>query len=173
MQPTRRILPGSPHTDRPMGTDQESISRCSPRNARGGTLPVRPSGAASRRVELPEYTHEVWMPTAGHPPGAALRLTVYTPYRPRQGHRFNPNKLLLDPYALETARRHQLARFVVGYPSGTTAPIFLRPVTYPPRNSAFVMPKWRRGGPPVTWGSEKFSGPPHRPWSETIITKPT
>jgi isoamylase len=52
------------------------------------------------RVELPEYTNEIWhgyLP--GVEPGAIYGYRVHGPYEPHQGHRFNPNKLLLDPYA--------------------------------------------------------------------------
>src|SRR5688572_20538977 len=52
------------------------------------------------RVELPEYTDEVWhgyLPDAR--PGTVYGYRVHGPYEPAAGHRFNPNKLLLDPYA--------------------------------------------------------------------------
>lgn len=54
------------------------------------------------RLDLPEYTDEVWH---GYVPdlqaGALYGYRVYGPYDPENGHRFNPNKLLLDPYARE------------------------------------------------------------------------
>src|ERR1700722_1557974 len=52
------------------------------------------------RVELPEFTDEVWhgfLPDAR--PGTIYGYRVYGPYEPDNGHRFNANKLLLDPYA--------------------------------------------------------------------------
>ena len=52
------------------------------------------------RIELPEYTDEVWhgyLPDAR--PGTIYGYRVHGPYDPRNGHRFNPHKLLLDPYA--------------------------------------------------------------------------
>lgn len=52
------------------------------------------------RVELPEYTDEVWhgyLPDVR--PGQLYGYRVHGPYAPEEGHRFNPNKLLLDPYA--------------------------------------------------------------------------
>ncbi len=52
------------------------------------------------RIELPEYTDEIWhgyLP--GVAPGAIYGYRVHGPYEPDQGHRFNPSKLLLDPYA--------------------------------------------------------------------------
>ena len=52
------------------------------------------------RIALPEYTDEVWhcyLPEAR--PGQLYGYRVHGPYEPAAGHRFNPNKLLLDPYA--------------------------------------------------------------------------
>ncbi len=53
-----------------------------------------------QRIELPEYTDEIWhgyLPDAA--PGTVYAYRVHGPYEPAKGHRFNPNKLVLDPYA--------------------------------------------------------------------------
>src|SRR5690606_4259756 len=52
------------------------------------------------RIELPEYTNEIWhgyLPDAH--PGLIYGYRVHGPYEPENGHRFNPNKLLIDPYS--------------------------------------------------------------------------
>ena len=52
------------------------------------------------RMALPEYTDEIWhgyIPDVH--PGTVYGFRVHGPYEPEAGHRFNPNKLLLDPYA--------------------------------------------------------------------------
>src|ERR1700736_199476 len=52
------------------------------------------------RIELPEYTNEVWhalLPDAR--PGTFYNYRVHGPYEPDQGFRFNHHKLLLNPYA--------------------------------------------------------------------------
>jgi glycogen operon protein len=52
------------------------------------------------RVFLPEHSHQVWhgyLP--GLKPGQLYGYRVHGPYDPANGHRFNPNKLLIDPYA--------------------------------------------------------------------------
>jgi glycogen operon protein len=52
------------------------------------------------RLPLPEFTDEIWhgyVPDIG--PGTVYGYRVSGPYEPAQGHRFNPHKLLLDPYA--------------------------------------------------------------------------
>src|SRR5690606_12217751 len=49
------------------------------------------------RIELPEFTDEVWhgyLPDAR--PGTTYAYRVHGPYEPTFGHRFNPNKLVLD-----------------------------------------------------------------------------
>ncbi|MGI4856969.1 MAG: glycogen debranching protein GlgX, partial [Janthinobacterium lividum] len=52
------------------------------------------------RIELPEYTDEVWhVYVHDLPPGTVYGYRVHGPYEPDAGHRFNPHKLLLDPYA--------------------------------------------------------------------------
>ena len=54
----------------------------------------------THRIELPEYTDQIfhgYMPGVG--PGTFYGYRVHGPYEPEDGHRFNPNKLLLDPYA--------------------------------------------------------------------------
>ncbi len=57
-------------------------------------------GRETLRVDLPEYTNEIWhgyLPGVG--PGTLYGYRVHGPYDPEHGHRFNPNKLLADPYA--------------------------------------------------------------------------
>ena len=52
------------------------------------------------RIALPEYTDQIfhgWIEGIG--PGQPYGYRVHGPYAPEEGHRFNPNKLLLDPYA--------------------------------------------------------------------------
>ncbi|MFL5043228.1 MAG: glycogen debranching enzyme GlgX, partial [Xanthobacteraceae bacterium] len=52
------------------------------------------------RIALPERTDDIWhghVPDAS--PGQLYGYRVHGPYEPEQGHRFNPNKLLIDPYS--------------------------------------------------------------------------
>ena len=52
------------------------------------------------RIELPEYTDEIFHGYLHDArPGTVYGYRVHGPYAPDEGHRFNPNKLLLDPYA--------------------------------------------------------------------------
>lgn len=60
----------------------------------------------SKRIPLPEYTDMVWhgyFPDLE--PGQLYGFRVYGPYDPGRGHRFNPSKIVLDPYAKATPPR--------------------------------------------------------------------
>ena len=115
------------------------------------------------RIELPENTHEVWhgyLPWVR--PGQLYGYRVHGPYAPREGHRFNPNKLVLDPYALALSgklRWHDaLFGYRIGHKNGD--------LSYDKRDSAFVMPKCVVVDPAHTWGDDVR---PRIPWQETII----
>ena len=58
------------------------------------------NGTGEKRIDLPQYTDEVFHGyVKGIKPGQLYGYRVYGPYEPEKGHRFNPNKLLIDPYA--------------------------------------------------------------------------
>ncbi|NMP29998.1 glycogen debranching protein GlgX [Thalassotalea sp. M1531] len=57
-----------------------------------------------QRLELPEFTDDVWHGFVPNlPVGTLYGYRVYGPFDPHNGHRFNPHKLLLDPYAKKLA----------------------------------------------------------------------
>jgi isoamylase len=115
------------------------------------------------RVELPEFTHEVWhgyLPDVR--PGQLYGYRVHGPYEPSAGHRFNPNKLLLDPYALELRGDIRWHDAVFGYRLGHRR----EDLSFDQRDSAFVMPKCVVVDPAVTWGNDVR---PARAWHDTII----
>ena len=61
---------------------------------------VEEPGREKERIRLRERTDQVWHArVAGLTPGALYGYRAHGPYMPREGHRFNPAKLLLDPYA--------------------------------------------------------------------------
>jgi glycogen operon protein len=114
------------------------------------------------RVELPEYTDEVWhgfLPDAR--PGTIYAYRVYGPYEPEAGHRFNPNKLVLDPYAKAMIGMFEWDPAVFGYQMETADDL-----TFDERDSAPFMPKCRVIDPAFTWGEDR---PPRVPWECTII----
>ncbi len=68
------------------------------------------------RIELPEYTDQIWHGYLPHiRPGTIYGYRVHGPYEPDKGHRFNPNKLLLDPYACAHIGELQWNPAVFGY----------------------------------------------------------
>jgi isoamylase len=115
------------------------------------------------RVVLPEYTDEVWH---GYLPGARPNMLygyrVYGPYEPQNGHRFNPNKLLLDPYAkaIDGPLRWTDAHF--GYRVGSPR----ADLSFDRRDNARFVPKSRVVDTAFAWGRERR---PATPWSETVV----
>jgi isoamylase len=114
------------------------------------------------RVELPEYTDEVWhgfLPDAR--PGTSYGYRVYGPYEPQSGHRFNPSKLLLDPYAKAVVGRLQWRPEIFGYRVETGDDL-----SFDGRDSAPFVPKSRVIDPAFSWGADR---PPATPWERTVI----
>lgn len=115
------------------------------------------------RIELPEYTNEIWH---GYLPdvhaGQVYGYRVHGPYEPDAGHRFNPNKLLIDPYAKELVGSLKWSDRLFGYKIGSPD----ADLSFDDRDSAAYMPKARVIDPAFTWGE-------HRsliiPADETII----
>ncbi len=73
----------------------------------------------THRIRLTERTHQIWhsyLPGIG--PGQLYAYRVYGPYEPHEGHRFNPNKLLLDPYAKAIAGTIDWDDSMFGYEIG-------------------------------------------------------
>jgi len=113
------------------------------------------------RVALPEYTNEVWhgfLPEAR--PGTVYGYRVHGPYDPENGHRFNPNKLVLDPYAKAVVGNIKWAPELFGYKMGE------EDTTFDERDSAPFMPKGRVIDPAFTWGDDRA---PCVPWERTVI----
>jgi glycogen debranching enzyme GlgX len=115
------------------------------------------------RVILPEYTNEVWhgyFPDLR--PGQLYGLRVYGPYQPAQGHRFNGNKLLLDPYAKRIVGQVKWNDALYGYIKGHED----ADLSFDARDSAPFMPRCEIADTAFTWGEDRA---PRRPWTETII----
>ena len=114
------------------------------------------------RVELPEFTDEVWhgyLPEAR--PGTVYAYRVHGPFAPEEGHRFNPHKLLLDPYAKGVVGSLTWHPALFGYALAGKDDL-----SFDTRDSARFMPKCRVIDPAFTWGRERK---PQIPWERTII----
>jgi isoamylase len=73
------------------------------------------------RTAFPECTGPVWHGYApGLKPGCVYGFRAYGDYAPEQGHRFNPNKLLLDPYTYAFCGSFQNDRSLLGYDANST-----------------------------------------------------
>jgi isoamylase len=120
------------------------------------------SGAEQARITLPEYTDEVWHGyVRGLAPGQLYGYRVHGPYDPRAGHRFNPNKLLLDPYARRYAGPLIWDDALFGYQIGAKRSDLVKSDS----DSAPFMPKCVV----VADGDRRVQPGPHRPWHETVI----
>lgn len=117
----------------------------------------------THRFELPEYTDQVFHGyIAGVGPGTFYGYRVYGPHQPDAGHRFNPNKLLLDPYARAHAGSPTWNPAVFGYKMETGDDL-----TFDERDSAPFMPKCVVVDPDFDWQAEAARQNVH--WDETII----
>jgi len=123
-----------------------------------------PSGVRElERIELPEYTDEIWhgyLP--GVNPGTIYGYRMSGPYEPAAGHRFNPNKLLLDPYARGHFGDLTWDPAVFGYKMETGDD-----TTFDDRDSARFVPKCV-----VVDAAFEWQGEPARravPWNRTIL----
>jgi isoamylase len=115
------------------------------------------------RYDLPEWTDEVWhgyLPDAL--PGLVYGFRAHGPYKPEEGHRFNPNKLLLDPYAKELVGSIRWTDALFGYRVRSPR----ADLTFDRRDSALAMPKAMVIHDTEDWSEDTR---PNTPWSETVI----
>ncbi len=117
------------------------------------------------RIELPEYTNQIWHGYLSDiRPGTVYGYRVHGPYEPTAGHRFNPNKLLLDPYAVAHRGELQWDPAVFGYnmESGDDT-------TFDERDSAPFMPKCVVVDPNFDWHGQSVLSEVRVPFDDTII----
>jgi glycogen operon protein len=112
---------------------------------------------------LPEFTDEVWH---GYLPNAQLGLLygyrAHGPYEPQRGYRFNPNKLLLDPYARRIAGELKWSDALFGHRVNSPR----ADLSFDPRNSAPGMVKGVVTDESFNWADDR---PPNVPWADTVI----
>jgi isoamylase len=115
------------------------------------------------RIALPERTEDVWHGYLGDSvPGQIYGYRVHGPYEPERGFRFNPNKLLLDPYAKAMAGRLLWSDAHFGYRAGSAR----ADLSFDRRDNARGMRKAVVVDPAFTWGDERR---PSIPWENTFI----
>ena len=117
----------------------------------------------TERITLPERTDFVWhayLPDIVY--GQLYGYRVHGPHEPAQGHRFNPNKIVLDPYAKLIGRDVRWDDSVFGYPLGGPD----GDLGFDDRDSAPFAPLARVVDPSFTWGDDRA---PRTAWHKTLI----
>jgi glycogen operon protein len=95
-------------------------------------------------------------------PGQLYGYRVDGPYEPERGHRFNRNKIVLDPYAKAIGRNIRWCDELWGYKLGDAK----ADLSFDNRDSAHAAPLAVVIDPAFTWGDDQ---PLRHPWHETII----
>ncbi len=115
----------------------------------------------SQRIRLPEHTDMVWhgyFPDME--PGQLYGYRVHGPYEPGKGHRFNSNKVVLDPYAKAIGRDVRWDDALFAYEVGKDD------LSFDGRDSAPFAPLAAVVDTAFTWGDDR---PPRIPWHKTLI----
>ena len=122
-----------------------------------------PAGAERARIRLPEVTGHIWhgyLPDVG--PGQLYGYRVHGPFDPTAGHRFNPAKLLIDPYARALAGTVDWRAPVFGYPPNDPR----ADLALDDRDDAGGVPRSVVVDPAFDWGDDR---PPRVPWDRSVI----
>ena len=115
------------------------------------------------RVPIASQTDQVWhVYIPGLAPGQLYGYRVHGPYNPEQGHRFNSNKLLIDPYAMALSGPIRWDDATQGYTIGDAA----EDLSYDERDSAPFVPRCVVIDPAFDWGDDRR---PNTPLHDSII----
>lgn len=115
------------------------------------------------RIALPERTGDTWHGyIAGLKPGALYGYRAHGAYAPEHGHRFNANKLLMDPYTRETRGRWVNDPAVLGYDVASSA----LDLSFDSRDSARFVPKSMVSDPEIF---AAITRPLGHAWEDTLI----
>jgi glycogen operon protein len=112
---------------------------------------------------LPEHTDMVWhgyLPDIR--PGQLYGFRVHGPYEPAAGHRCNPYKIVVDPYAKAIGRPVRWHDSMFGYAVGSPE----TDLSFDERDNAAYAPLAAVIDPAFTWGDDR---PPRTPWHRTVI----
>ncbi len=132
-------------------------------HATGVELCLFDEAGHEERIRLRERTDMVWHGyLRGIGPGQRYGIRVHGPHEPREGHRFNPHKLLLDPYARWIDGTIHVTDRLFGYPIGDPA----MDLAMDERDSADDMPRGVVVDPRFDWAGDR---PPEIPWERTLI----
>ncbi len=160
-----KLLPGSPY---PLGATWDGLgTNFAVFSAHAWRIEVclfdRGGRKELHRYTLPECTDEVWhgyLP--GAHPGTVYGLRAHGPYQPQHGHRFNPHKLLLDPYARRLVGQFRWSDALFGYRVHSNR----IDLSLDRRDSAPAMPKCMVVSDNFDWSNDVR---PDVPWARTVI----
>jgi len=159
-----RVWPGTPY---PLGATWDGVGvnfALFSEHATRVELCLFDSPAAeseSITIPLTEQTDMVWhgyLPDVR--PGQLYGYRVHGPYDPARGHRFNPHKVVMDPYARVVGRTVHWDEALFGFRAGQGDD------TFDERDSAPYAPLAAVVDPSFTWGEDR---PLRTPWHETLI----
>ena len=159
-----RVWPGSPD---PLGATWDGVGvnfAIFSEHATRVELCLFDSAAAdseSLTIPLTEQTDMVWhgyLPDVR--PGQLYGYRVHGPYDPDRGHRFNPHKVVIDPYARVVGRAVRWHESLFGFRTGEDDH------TFDERDSAAYAPLAAVVDTAFTWGADR---PLRTPWHETLI----
>ena len=115
------------------------------------------------RLDLPERDGDIWHGyVSGLRPGQLYGYRAHGPFAPEEGFRFNPNKLLLDPYAKRLAGQVTWDDAVMGYDPKSRK----KDLSFDTRDSAAFVPKASVEDPHFDWGDDH---PPATALTDTVI----
>jgi isoamylase len=115
----------------------------------------------SHRIRVEERTDQIWhVYLPGIWPGQHYGYRVHGPYAPEDGHRFNPHKLLIDPYAKSIAGAIEWSDAMFGYTIGDPD------LPLDTRDNAGSIPKCVVIDAAFTWGGDRHL---KTPWEKTVI----
>ena len=158
-----KVWPGKPFPLGPTWDGQGTNFALFTENAERVELCLFDESGVETRVELRDYTSHNWhcyLPGVG--PGQRYGYRVHGPYDPASGHRFNPNKLLIDPYAksIEGPILWDAANVLPYVPTGEDD------AELDDEDDAEAIPKCIVVDPHFDWEDD---APPDTPWNETVI----
>ena len=160
-----RVWPGHPF---PLGAtwdgERHQLLALLRERRAGGAVPLRRARIARRGwtcASAPRSSGTATCPDVG--PGQRYAFRVHGPWDPEKGHRFNPHKLLIDPYAkaIEGGILWDAANVLPYEPDGPDADLVLDAT-----DDADAIPKCIVNDPGFDWEGDR---PPGTPWNETLI----
>ena len=160
----KRVWPGQPFPLGPSWDGEGTNFSLFSENAESVDLCFFDGNGTETRYELTERTALTWhgyLPGIG--PGQRYGYRVHGPWAPERGHRFNPNKLLIDPYskAIEGDVQWGLARILPYVPEEADADLYLDD-----EDDAAAVPKGVVVDDRFDWEGDELL---RIPWNESVI----